>query len=212
MNCPEEEAGRFAGPQARPGLRRYAPWLAILILPIPVADFAERLCIDPMIRRAWDTRTALFPAIEKLLSLIGLSNRSPDLTTALWNESCAAAQALPYVLLVVAARLVWLHSQGGGELRPTTALRTLGVLGIVAATRLPSLLTGWAILSALDALFQSDEALAAKLLVAFNEWLPCLSYALNKVPAALIALLAVHTITASSASPARRTSYLPSPH
>jgi len=183
---------------------RWYAWFAVLVVPIPLAGFLERQCVDPMIRRGWYARESLFPAIEKALSWIGLSSRSGDLIGSLWNHGCAAAQAFPYVLLVVMGRLVWLRWQGGVELRPATAPRTLGVLGLVAATRLPSFVIGWGIMAGLNALLQSDEALADTLMAWFNDFLPWLGYALNKIPAAFVALVALHVAVQGADSPETR--------
>ena len=188
----EGEAGSVAVPRANTILPRWGLWLAIHIVPIPAANLIERLCIDPVIRDAWDASSVFFPAMEKLLSRIGLLSPRSDLTAILWNQCCAVAQTLPYVLLVVGARLVSLHFRGGFELRPLTARRTLGVLGLAAATWLPPLVTGWGIMVVLNALLQSDAALAATFVAAFNELLPWFGYALNKGPAALMALAALH--------------------
>lgn len=167
-------------------------WFALFVAPIPLADLLERSCISPMIRRFWDLRVALFPALDRALTWIGLGSRSGDLTVTLWNHGCAALQTIPYVLLVVVGRLVWLRGRGRIELHPMTASRTLGVLGLMAATRLPSSVIGWGAMTSLNALLQRDEELAVTLANGFNDLSPWLGYLFNKVPAALIALVALH--------------------
>lgn len=171
---------------------RWYAWFVLLVAPIPLAGVLEKCCIDSMVHRVWDRQESLFPAIQQVLSWIGLGSWSGDLTVTLWNHGCAALQTIPYVLLVVVGRLVWLRSRGRIELHPMTASRTLGVLGLMAATRLPSSVIGWGAMTSLNALLQRDEELAVTLANGFNDLSPWLGYLFNKVPAALIALVALH--------------------
>ncbi len=171
---------------------RWYAWFALFVAPIPLAGVLEKHCIDSMVHRGGELRETLFAVLDNALSWIGLSYYRGDVACSLWNNGYAAAQAFPYVLLVVVGRLVWLRSRGKIELHPLTAPRTLGVLGVVAATRLPSFVIGWGIMAGLNALLPSHEELAVTLMTWFNDFLPWFSYGLNKIPAALIALVALH--------------------
>ena len=180
----------------------WAAWFAVLVLPIPFAGFLERQCISPMLQRAWESQREWFSVIEGLFSWFPTPSLSGDTKAFLWNSGCAAALAFPYVLLVVMGRWVWLRRRGSVGLRPLTAPRTFSVLGLVLATRLPSMVAGWGIMAGLTGLMQRDEALATRLMIVFNEFLPWFGYALDKVPAALIALAALQVSVLATTSAA----------